>query len=91
MAQAPTGSRFRIKPNPPQVGQSLEITYIGPATEIEIQIDDRDPVRLRPDENGRIRVEPLPAGEEFVLSDNQGLPGYLYSPMVEIESKRGGK
>ena len=50
-------SRFRIDPNPPVAGRSLSVTYIGPADEVEYQIDDGTAVRIRPDENGRFLID----------------------------------
>ena len=76
-------SRFRTDPNPPISGQQVTITYVGPATEIEYQVDDKDPVKLKPDKNGKIKIDSLPAGRELALSDNLGLPGYLLVRIVE--------
>ena len=73
------GSRFRIQPDPPQSGKPVVVTYIGPASEVEYQVDDGEPVRVKPDENGKFTIDPLPTGEELMLTDNLGQPGYLHA------------
>ena len=77
-------SRFRIDPNPPVAGRSLSVTYIGPADEVEYQIDDGTAVRIRPDENGRFLIDRVPTGDEIMFSDRLGVPGYLHSDIVEV-------
>lgn len=77
------GSRFRVQPDPPEAGQPLVVTYLGPAREVEYQIDGQPPIRLRPDRNGRFRIEVLPRGRSLMLSDNLGLPGYLQRRIFE--------
>lgn len=77
-------SRFKMVPNPPVAGKPLEIIYIGPATEIEVQIDGRRPQRLKPDRNGRAVLESVPAGDEIFLSDNLGIPGFLHAKIVHM-------
>lgn len=71
------GSRFRINPDPPVAGQAAVVTYLGPAAEVEWQVDDGDPVRVRPDANGTFQIDPVPSGRSLMMSDNLGLPGYL--------------
>ena len=44
-------SRFKVNPDPPEAGETLEITYVGPATEIEYQVDGQDPVTVTPNES----------------------------------------
>ena len=73
------GSRFRIEPNPPQAGKPVTVTYIGPALVVEYQVDDDEPVRVKPDENGKFTIDPLPPGDELMLTDNLGQPGYLHA------------
>ncbi len=76
------GSRFRIRPNPPVAGKPAEVTYIGPAKEIEYQVDGGEPIKVKPDKDGKFRIDPIPGGDELVLSDNLGLPGYLHKDIV---------
>lgn len=76
MTESP--SRFRIQPDPPVAGQAVTVTYVGPATEVEWQVDGQPPVRVKPDAHGRFKIDPLPSGVEFMLSDRRGLPGYLH-------------
>jgi hypothetical protein len=76
------GSRFRIDPNPPQAGKPAEVTYLGPATEVEYQVDDGTPIKVKPDKNGKFTINPVPSGDEIVFSDNLGLPGYLHTTIV---------
>jgi len=68
-------------------GGKVEVTYIGPAKEIEYQVDGRPPVKIKPDQNGKLEIESVPAGEEFVLSDNHGLPGFLFSEIISVETR----
>lgn len=75
------GSRFRIRPNPPIAGKDAEITYIGPASEIEYQVDDRPPVKVKPDENGKFKIK-VPSGDEIMFDDRLGLPGYLHCEIL---------
>jgi hypothetical protein len=77
----PTG-RFKIEPDPPQAGQKLEVTYIGPADEVEWQVDGQDPVAVTPDDNGKFTIDPVPDGDDLWLSDNRGLPGYLHREIL---------
>jgi hypothetical protein len=78
------GSRFRIRPNPAVAGQPLEVTYIGPAKEVEYQVDDGEPVKVEPDKNGKFTIDPVPSGDEIVLWDGLGLPGYLHAEIVNL-------
>jgi hypothetical protein len=71
------GSRFRIDPDPPVAGQAVSVTYLGPAREVEWQVDDGSTTRVQPDANGEFQIDPLPSGRSLMLSDNLGLPGYL--------------
>jgi hypothetical protein len=77
------GSRFKIVPDPPFAGQPAEVVYIGPAIEVEYQIDGQLPVRVTPDKDGKFRIDPVPRGKELALSDNLGLPGYLLTDILE--------
>jgi hypothetical protein len=79
-----SGSRFRIVPNPPAVGQACEVTYVGPAAEVSWQVDDGAPVRVRPGRDGKFRIDPVPQGSELMLSDGRGVPGYLYTEIVSL-------
>ena len=54
------------------------MTYVGPATEVEWQVDGGKATRVKPDAHGRFVIKSLPAGSEFMLSDRRGLPGYLH-------------
>jgi hypothetical protein len=74
--RADEGSRFRVQPDPPVAGQPADVTYLGPARDVEWQADDGTPVRVRPDANGRFQIDPVPSGRSLMLSDNLGLPGY---------------
>jgi hypothetical protein len=76
-------SRFRIQPDPPVAGQPVEVTYSGPAKFVEYQVDGQPAVRVRPGADGKFRIDPVPSGDELMLSDNLGLPGYLYREIVE--------
>lgn len=84
----PDGSRFRIDPDPPVAGQAVTVTYIGPATEVEWQVDGGAANRARPDQDGKFRIDPLPSGTELMLSDNLGLPGYLHRQIVNLNHAR---
>jgi hypothetical protein len=77
-------SRFRIDPDPPIEGKPLQITYVGPATEIEIQVDNNPPTKVKPDKNGKYLLNPMPTGHELMLSDRLGLPGYLYRKIIKL-------
>jgi hypothetical protein len=77
------GSRFKIDPNPPVAGQPLTITYIGPASEIEYQVDGQPAVKAKPDKNGKVHIAHMPSGQELALSDNLGIPGYLLALIME--------
>lgn len=81
----PQGSRFRVRPDPPVEGQAVEVTYVGPAEEVEYQVDDGPAVRVRPDQNGKFRIDPLPPGDELMLSDNLGIPGYLHREILHTD------
>ena len=76
------GSRFRIRPDPPIAGKPVEVTYIGPATEVEYQVDGGTPIKVKPDKDGKFSIDPVPSGDELVLSDKLGLPGYLHKDIV---------
>lgn len=78
-------SRFRIDPNPPTAGGSVEVTYIGPSTEITWQVDDGDPTRVRPGADGKFRIDPVPSGDDLMISDGRGGPGYLFAEIVEAD------
>lgn len=82
-----TGSRFRVVPDPPIAGEPLEVTYVGPAAEVEYQIDGSPAVKVRPDADGRFRIDPVPAGGEIMFSDNRGLPGYLHRDIVQLDRR----
>lgn len=87
-AQPSTGgpggpSRFKMLPDPPVAGQAVEVTYSGPAKYIEYQIDGQAAVRIQPGPDGKFRIDPVPSGDELMLSDNLGLPGYLYREIVQ--------
>jgi hypothetical protein len=75
-------SRFRVQPNPPVAGQPVEVTYIGPATEVEYQVDAGNPRKVKPDKDGKFTIASVPSGDELILSDNLGLPGYLHTNIV---------
>jgi hypothetical protein len=77
------GSRFRVRPDPPVAGQPCEVTYLGPASQVEWQIDGGAPTTVQPDANGRFKIDPLPSGRALMLSDNLGLPGYQHRRIVE--------
>lgn len=77
------GSRFRIQPDPPEAGKPVVVTYIGPAVVVEYQVDDERRVRVKPDKDGKFTIDPLPPGEELMLSDNLGQPGYLQANIVQ--------
>lgn len=74
--RADEGSRFRVVPDPPVAGQPVQVTYLGPAREVEWQVDGQPAVRVRPDANGNFQIDPVPSGRSLMLSDNLGLPGY---------------
>lgn len=82
----PTGGRFKIEPDPPQAGESVEVTYIGPAGEVEWQVDGNDPVTATPDANGKFTIDPVPDGADLWLSDNRGLPGYMHREIIQPAS-----
>ena len=79
------GSRFRIEPNPPEAGKPLKVTYIGPANVVEYQVDGEPPVKVEPDADGNFCIDPLPPGEELMLTDNLGQPGYLFVEIVQAK------
>lgn len=81
------GSRFRIDPDPPTAGGAVEVTYVGPATEVEYQVDGGATVKVRPDADGRFRIDPVPSGNEIMFSDNRGLPGYLHRDILQTDRK----
>jgi hypothetical protein len=78
------GSRFKIDPDPPVAGKDVDVTYVGPASEVEYQVDGHDPVKVTPDKDGKFRIKSLRSGKELMLSDNLGLPGYLHRNIVEL-------
>lgn len=80
------GSRFRIEPDPPIQGEPLRVTYLGPASEIEYQVDGDTTVTVTPGSDGSFEIDPVPRGSEIALSDNRGLPGYLHRPIVFIDN-----
>ena len=84
LARTQGGGRFRIQPDPPVAGQPADVTYIGPAAEVEWQVDGQPPVRVTPDANGRFRINPVPSGTDLMLSDNLGLPGFLSRRIVNL-------
>ncbi len=77
------GSRFHIQPDPPQAGKPVVVTYIGPALIVEYQVDDEPAVRVKPDANGKFTIDPLPTGDELMLTDNLGQPGYLHANIMQ--------
>lgn len=77
------GSRFRIQPDPPEAGKPVVVTYIGPALTVEYQVDDDQAVSVKPDANGKFTINPLPTGNELMLTDNLGQPGYLHANIVQ--------
>lgn len=77
------GSRFRVQPDPPVAGQAAEVTYLGPARDVEWQVDDGTSVSVQPDANGRFQIDPVPSGRSLMLSDNLGLPGYWQARIQE--------
>ena len=78
----PGGSRFKVKPNPPVAGKPLEVTYIGPAKEVEYQVDGGTAVKVKPDKDGKFTISSVPSADELILSDNLGLPGYLHNHIM---------
>lgn len=81
-----SGGRFQLVPDPPQAGRPATVVYVGPATEIEWQIDGGPPTRVRPGPNGEFRIS-IPHGSILTLSDNLGLAGYLFRPIVDHSHK----
>lgn len=79
------GSRFRVVPDPPVAGKPVEVTYIGPASEVEYQVDGHKPVKVKPDKNGKFKIASVPAGDEIMFSDNRGLPGYLHKKIILLD------
>ncbi|MCA8970888.1 MAG: hypothetical protein KDC95_13925 [Planctomycetes bacterium] len=79
-----TGKRFKLDPDPPIAGKPLEITYVGRARVIMMQIDDRPEQRLKPDEQGRITISSVGSGDEFMLSDRDGLDGYVHRQIQHL-------
>ncbi len=73
------GSRFRIDPDPPVAGNKVTVTYVGPATEVEWQVDANSSEKVTPDKDGKFCIDPMPHGTELSLTDNLGLPGYLHA------------
>lgn len=84
-------SRFKVDPDPPEAGESLEITYVGPATNIDYQIDGQDPVTLSPNDSGKVTIDPLPAGGSLYLTDNLGMPGFLDKDIVSLDHGEGDR
>ena len=78
-------SRFQINPDPPIQGQSLEVTYLGPAADIEYQVDDGSAVTVTPDADGTFTIDSVPLGGEIAFSDNRGHPGFLHRCIVSID------
>ena len=78
------GSRFKIDPDPPIAGNSVCVTYIGAASEVEWQVDGDDPVKVKPDKDGKFKIKSLPSGDELFLSVNRGLPGYLQRDITHL-------
>lgn len=91
MPAANNGSRFKIEPNPPVAGERATVTYVGPAREVEWQVDGQDPVSVKPNDNGKFVIDPVPDGIELWLSDNLGLPGHLHSNIVLVDGGPEGK
>ena len=79
------GSRFKVDPDPPVAGKPLEVTYVGPATVVEYQVDGHKSVKVKLDKNGKFRIASLPAGDEIMISDNRGLPGYLHKKVILLD------
>ena len=82
---SPDGSRFQVNPDPPTAGEALEITYVGPAGDVEYQVDGGGSVTVTPDDHGQFTIDPLPSGSELFLSDNLGIPGYLHRDIVHLD------
>lgn len=78
------GKRFKIDPDPPVAGKPLKITYIGPASTILVQIDSRQAVRLKPDDEGRVSISRLASGDELMLSDQDSIEGYLHRRITHL-------
>jgi len=77
-------SRFRIQPDPPVAGKPAEVTYVGPATEVEWQADDGTPVRVKPGKDGRFTIPKVPSADSLMFTDHRGLPGYLYRDVTHL-------
>jgi hypothetical protein len=77
-------SRFHLQPDPPVAGQALVVTYVGPATVVEWQVDGQAPRKVKPDAHGRFTIPNVPAGVELMLSDRRGLPGYLHRFILHL-------
>jgi len=75
-------SRFRIEPNPPISGKPAEITYVGPATEVEWQVDSGKPIKVKPGKDGKFTIPSVPSGDSLMLTDNRGIPGYLHAKIT---------
>mgnify|MGYP001171438508 CR=1 FL=1 len=73
-----SAKRFKLDPDPPVAGKPIEITYVGPAKVVVLQIDDQPERRLVPDEGGKIVIDRVSSGDEFMLSDRSGLEGYVH-------------
>ena len=79
-------SDFRIRPNPPQQGRDLDVTYVGNETTVWFQIDGGKPQRVKPDKRGRFRIDKRwLRGRRLFLTTKKGLPGFL---TVEIARRK---
>ncbi len=77
-------SRFRLQPDPPIAGRPVEVTYVGPATEIEWQADGGKPVKVKPGKNGKFTIRSVPSADSLMLTDNRGMSGYLHRKITHI-------
>ena len=64
------------------------VRQVNREIQIDWHVDDGDPVKVEPDEDGCFWIDPVPKGDELVLSDNLGLPGYLHT---DISHTAGGQ
>ena len=79
-------SDFRIRPDPPQQGRHLDVTYVGNETTVWFQIDGGKPQAVRPDKRGRFRINKRwLRGSRLFLTTKKGWPGFL---TVEIARRK---
>jgi hypothetical protein len=79
------GSRFKVDPDPPEAGQPLEVTYVGPAEKVEYQVDGSTPVEVTPNGDGKFTIDPVPSGQDLWLTDRSGIPGFLHRGIAELD------